>query len=56
MRLAFTWRKSSARDLGEGEAVVEENIFPETAAEIAERLHRFTLAKELLTAPALGTS
>ena len=36
--------------------VVEDDIFAESPAAAAERVRRFQLIKELLTAPALGTS
>jgi hypothetical protein len=40
----------------DGEVVEEDDIFAESAAAAAERVRRFQLIKELLTASALGTS
>jgi hypothetical protein len=40
----------------DGDIVEEEDLFAESPAAAAERVRRFTLIKELLTAPALGTS
>jgi len=40
----------------DGDIVEEEDLFAESPAAAAERVRQFTLIKELLTAPALGTS
>jgi hypothetical protein len=40
----------------DGDVVEEEDFFAESPAAAAERVRRFTLVKELLTAPTLGTS
>jgi hypothetical protein len=40
----------------DGDIVEEQDLFAESPAAAAERVRRFTLVKELLTAPTLGTS
>jgi hypothetical protein len=40
----------------DGDIVEEDDLFAESAAAAAARVRQFTLIKELLTAPALGTS
>jgi hypothetical protein len=40
----------------DGDIIEEEELFPESPAAAVERGRQFTLIKELLTAPALGTS
>jgi len=49
-------RAEAETDLEEGGSEEEDDIFPESPAATAARNQRFKLVKELLTAPALGTS
>jgi hypothetical protein len=48
--------KIDADVMEDGDIVEEEDLFAESPAAAAERVRRFTLIKELLTARTLGTS
>jgi hypothetical protein len=54
-RLERTQNEMDTDAVADGD-IVEEDLFAESPAAAAVRLRQFTLIKELLTAPALGTS
>jgi hypothetical protein len=55
-RLERAQNEIDADVMEDGDIVEEEDLFAESPAAAAERVRRFTLIKELLTARTLGTS